>query len=79
MILNVIAAFVILARGALAISHLCPGTPMRVRAGWILLAIAAAAVVLAGGTPAWPNVALHCGIAVLICFERRGPFFCEKK
>lgn len=79
MVINIIAALVILVRGAIAVSHMLPGTPVLVRAGWLLLAIGAAAIMLAGGPPAWPNVILHCGIAMLVWRERRLPFFCEKK
>jgi 3-mercaptopyruvate sulfurtransferase SseA len=79
MLINLLAALVILARASLVVSHQCAGTPLRVRAAWILVAVGAAAVMLAGGTPTWPNVALHSGIAVLVCLERRATFFCEKK
>ncbi|WP_317201499.1 hypothetical protein [Janthinobacterium sp.] len=77
--INLAAAAIVLVRGLLALNHMCPGTALRVRATWLLLTVGAAAVLLLGAPPTWPEVALHCGIAALVCVDRRAPIICESK
>jgi hypothetical protein len=79
-ILNLLAAAIVLGGGVRAINHMCPGTALPIRATWLLLTIGAAAVLLAGlagGRPTWPDLALHWGIAALVCAGPRGLTFCS--
>lgn len=73
MALNLAAAAIVLLRGLIALNHMCPGTALAVRVTWVLLTVGAAAVLLLGAAPAWPEVALHCGVAALVCCDRRNP------
>ena len=76
-ILNLIAAAIVLARGVVALNHMCPRTGLPIRATWLLLTVAAAAVLLVGARPTWPELALHIGIAALVCIGPRGLIFCS--
>ncbi len=72
--LNLAAAFLVLVRGIVALNHMCPGTAPGIRIVWLLLTASAAAVLMSGAAPTWPDVALHWGIAALVCIDRRGQF-----
>lgn len=72
MAINMAAAALVLLRGVIALNHMCPGTALGIRIVWLLLTASAAAVLLSGAAPAWPDVALHWGIAALVCIDRRG-------
>ena len=41
----------------------------------LAMLLSSAAVLLFGVTPAWPEVLLHCGIAALVCVDRRSSFW----
>lgn len=75
--INLAAAVIVLVRGLLTLNQMCPGTDIVVRATWLLLTVAAAAVLLLGAPPTWPEVTLHCGIAALVCVHGRSPTICE--
>lgn len=75
MALNLLAAAIVLVRGLIALNNMCPGTALAMRVTWVLLTAGAGAVLLFSSAPAWPEVALHCGIAAIFCFDRRNPFF----
>ncbi|MDC8756273.1 hypothetical protein [Janthinobacterium fluminis] len=76
--LNMTAALLVLLRGVIALNHMCPGTGLAIRSAWLLLTASAAGVLLSGAAPTWPDVALHWGIAALVCIDRRGQI-CEVK
>ncbi|MET3132853.1 ABC-type methionine transport system permease subunit [Oxalobacteraceae bacterium GrIS 1.11] len=69
--LNLMAAFIVLVCGLLALNRMCPRTALGIRATWLLLTVGAAAILLLGAPPAWPEVALHWSIAALACLDRR--------
>lgn len=74
--LDMAAAAIVLARGLFSeLNHMRPGTGHAIRITWIVLTAGAAAVLLYGVTPAWPEVLLHCGIAALVCVDRRSSFW----
>lgn len=74
--IDMAAAAIVLLRGLFgAINDMCPGTSARIRITWIVLVCGAASVLLFGVAPAWPEVLLHCGIASLVCVERRASFW----
>ena len=74
--LDMAAAAIVLARGLFSeLNHMRPGTSTAIRITWIALTAGAAAVLLYGVTPAWPEVLLHCGIAALVCVDRRSAFW----
>lgn len=75
-ILNMIAAVIVLARGIFALNHMGPRTSLLVRATWLLLTVAAAAVLLACVQPTWPALLLHWGIAMLVCAVPRSLTIC---
>ena len=69
------AAAIVLARGLFVeLNHMRPGTGSPIRITWIVLTAGAAAVMLFGVIPAWPEVLFHCGIAALVCIGRRSSF-----
>lgn len=75
MTLNLAAALLVLLRGLFfAINNMCPLTGFGMRLAWVLLTLGAAAVLLLGRVPDWPELLLHCGIAVLVWCQRRSPF-----
>lgn len=76
LILNMLAAAIVLARGVYVLNRMCPRTALTVRATWLLLSIGAAAVLLAGARPTWPDLALHWGVAALVCTGPSGLAFC---
>jgi hypothetical protein len=70
--IDMAAAAIVLARGLFAeLNHMQPCTSNAIRITWIALTAGAASVLLFGVTPAWPEVLLHCGIAALVCVDRR--------
>lgn len=72
MTLDMVAAAIVLLRGLfVALNAMCPQTRMSIRLPWILLTVGAAAVLLLGRAPGWPEVLFHCGIAVMVCADRR--------
>lgn len=71
--LNTVAAALVLLHGVIALNHMRPGAALRLRAAWLLLTGGAGAVLLLGAAPSWPELALHWGIAALVCADRRGP------
>ena len=74
--IDMAAAAIVLARGLFVeLNHMRPGTGSPIRITWIVLTAGAAAVLLFGVTPAWPEVLLHCGIAALVCVDRRSSFW----
>lgn len=74
--IDMAAAAIVLARGLFAeLNHMQPCTSNAIRIAWIALTAGAAAVLLFGVTPAWPEVLLHCGIAALVCVDRRSSFW----
>lgn len=74
--IDMAAATIVLARGLFAeLNHMQPCTSNAIRITWIALTAGAAAVLLFGVTPAWPEVLLHCGIAALVCVDRRSSFW----
>ncbi|WP_426057088.1 hypothetical protein [Janthinobacterium sp. PSPC2-1] len=74
--IDMAAAAIVLARGLFAeLNHMQPCTSNAIRITWIALTAGAAAVLLFGVTPAWPEVLLHCGIAALVCVNRRSSFW----
>ena len=74
--IDMAAAAIVLARGLFAeLNHMQPCTSNAIRITWIALTAGAAAVLLFGVTPAWPEVLLHCGIAALVCVDRRASFW----
>ena len=73
--IDMVAAAVVLLRGLfVALNSMCPKTRFSIRITWILLTVGAAAVLLLSRSPAWPEVLLHCGVAALVCVDRRLPF-----
>jgi hypothetical protein len=75
MFLDMIAAGIVLLRGLfVALNAMCPKTCFSMRLTWILLTVGAAAVLLFGRTPAWPEVLFHFGVAALVCADRRTIF-----
>lgn len=75
MFLDMIAAAIVLLRGLfVALNAMCPKTRLGIRLTWILLTAGAAAVLLVGRAPAWPEVLLHWGVAALVCVDRRTTF-----
>jgi hypothetical protein len=76
-ILNIIAAVIVLARGVFALNHMGPCTSLLVRATWLVLTVAAAAVLLACAQPTWQALLLHWVIAVLVCVIPRGLTLCH--
>ncbi|CDG82099.1 hypothetical protein [Janthinobacterium agaricidamnosum] len=75
MTLDLAAAALVLLRGLFfAINHMCPQTSLAIRIAWVWLTLGAAALLLLGRTPTWPELLLHCGIAVLVWCDRREPF-----
>lgn len=75
-ILNLIAAAIVLVRGIIALNHMCQRTRIHFRATWLLLTVSSAAVLLACNVPTWTDLALHCGIAALLCIGPRGLSAC---
>lgn len=75
MTLNMLAAAIILLRGLIALNHMCPGTALAMRAAWLLITAGAGASMLLSAAPTWPDVAIHCGLAALLCASRKHPFF----
>ena len=74
--IDMAAAAIVLARGLFAeLNPMQPCTSTVIRITWIALTAGAAAVLLFGVTPAWPEVLLHSGIAALVCFDRRSSFW----
>lgn len=75
MILDMVAAAIVLMRGLfVALNAMCPKTRLTIRVTWILLTVGAAAVLLMGQAPNWPEVLFHWGIAALVCADRRSVF-----
>lgn len=73
--IDMAAAVIILLRGLFTeLNHMRPGTCNVIRITWIALTAGAAAVLLFGVAPAWPETLLHCGIAALVCVDRRSLF-----
>lgn len=75
--LNLLAAAIVLVRGLLAITSMCPGTPLAIRATWIVLTFGAAAIIMVGAPPDWLELLMRCGIAALVCAGPRGLTFCS--
>ena len=72
MTLDMVAAAIVLLRGLfVALNAMCPKTRLSIRLTWILLTVGAAAVLLLGQAPGWPEVLFHCGVAVMVCADRR--------
>lgn len=81
-ILNMLAAAIVLWRGIRAINHMSRSTELIIRTAWLLVTLASAAALLAGAKPTWPqptwpDLALHWGIAVLMCIGPRALIFCS--
>ena len=75
-LIDMVAAAIVLARGLFSeLNHMRPCTSTAIRITWIALTAGAAAVLLYGVAPAWPEVLLHCGIAALVCVDRRSSFW----
>ena len=73
--LDMVAAGIVLLRGLfVALNAMCPKTRLAMRFTWILLTVGAAAVLLVGRAPAWPEVLFHWGVAALVCADRRSFF-----
>lgn len=71
-IINMTAAALVLIRGLFfALNNMCPKTSFGIRATWVLLTSGAAAVLLLGHAPTWPEVVFHCGIAAMVYCDRR--------
>lgn len=77
MAVNLLAAVVIVLRGLYAINQMGRATRAPIRATWLLLTGAAAAMLLASAAPTWPEVVLHIGIAALVLVDRRNPLLHE--
>jgi len=72
MTLDMVAAAIVLLRGLfVALNAMCPKTRLSIRLTWILLTLGAAAVLLLGRAPGWPEVLFHWGVAVMVCADRR--------
>lgn len=72
MILDMVAAAIVLMRGLfVALNAMCPKTRLAMRLTWVLLTAGAAAVLLLGRAPGWPEVLLHWGVVALVCADRR--------
>ena len=69
--LNLMAAVIVLVCGLLALNRMCARTALGIRATWLLLTVCAAAILLLGTPPAWPEVVLHWNIAALACLDQR--------
>lgn len=76
-ILNLLAAAIVLVRGLLAITHMCPGTPLVIRAAWIVLTFSAIATIMVGAPPDWLELLMRCSIAALVCAGPRALIFCS--
>lgn len=76
-VLNFLAAAVVVLRGLYVLNHMSKETSMPIRASWLVLTGGAAAVLLASAVPTWPEVALHLGVAALVVIDRRNPLFRE--
>lgn len=72
MTINIAAAAIVLVRGLFfALNNMRPQTDFGVRVAWLMLTVGAAAVLLSRHAPTWPEIILHCGIAALVCCDRR--------
>ena len=75
-ILNAAAAGIVLFHGLFfALNNMCRKTDIRMRITWVLLTAGAGAVLLLEHAPAWPTVVFHCGIAAMVCCDRRNSLF----
>ena len=72
MFLDMAAAAIVLLRGLfVALNAMCSKTRLSIRLTWILLTVGAAAVLLLGRAPGWPEVLFHWGVAAMVCADRR--------
>ena len=72
MTINIAAAAIILVRGLFfALNNMRPETDFGLRLAWLMLTTGAAAVLLSGHMPTWPELILHCGVAALVCCDPR--------
>lgn len=76
-ILNLLAAAVVVLRGLYVLNHMGKRTGMLIRASWLVVTGGAAAVLLTSSAPTWPEVMLHLGIAALVMLDRRNPLLHE--